>query len=68
MEPLQDQAIFDDLSYQDLKPLTVNHDTLKIYSALRQCMQNNQELRKALVEATDTIQKLVKALDENQSN
>lgn len=49
-------------------PLTVNHETLKIYSALRQCMQNNQELRKALIEATDTIEKLVKALNENQSN
>lgn len=61
MEPLQDLETI-------AKPLTVNHETLKIYGALRQCMQNNQELRKALVEATDTIEKLVKALNENQSN
>ena len=47
-------------------PLTVNHETTQIYSALRQCMKNNQELRKALVEATETIQQLTEAL--NASN
>lgn len=47
-------------------PLTVNHETSQIYSALRQCMQNNQELRKALVEATETIQQLTEQL--NASN
>ncbi len=47
-------------------PLTVNHETSQIYSALRQCMQNNQELRKALVEATETIQKLTEALNESK--
>ena len=57
MEPLQDLETL-------AKPLTVNHETLKIYSALRQCMQNNQELRKALVEATETIQQLKEQLDE----
>lgn len=61
MEPLQDLETVD-------RPLTVNHETLKIYSALRQCMKNNQELREALVEATNTIQTLVKALDESKSN
>ena len=45
-------------------PLTVNHETPQIYSALRQCMKNNQELRKALVEATETIQQLKEQLDE----
>ena len=45
-------------------PLTINHETTQIYSALRQCMQNNQELRKALVEATETIQQLKERLDE----
>jgi hypothetical protein len=60
----QGQEITDSLSYEDLRPLTVNHDTLKIYSALRQCMHNNQELRKALVEATETIQQLKEQLDE----
>ena len=49
------------------RPLTINHDTLKIYSALRQCMQNNQELRKALVEATETIQQLKEQLDATSS-
>ena len=47
-------------------PLTVNHETSKLYSALRQCMQNNQELRNALVEATETIQQLTEALNESQ--
>ena len=63
MELSKEVETLDDLSYQDLKPLTVNHDTLKIYGALRQCMHNNQELRKALVEATETIQQLKEKLD-----
>ena len=48
-------------------PLTVNHETTQIYSALRQCMKNNQELRKALVEATETIQQLKEQLDATSS-
>jgi hypothetical protein len=64
MGPSKDQAIIDNLSYEDLRPLTVNHETSQIYSALRQCMHNNQELRKALVEATETIQQLKEQLDE----
>lgn len=59
------------------KPLTVNHETSKLYSALRQCMQNNQELRDALLDAAETIEKLTEALskadnseklNENKSN
>lgn len=45
-------------------PLTVNHETSQIYSALRQCMKNNQELRKALIEATETIRQLKEQSDE----
>ena len=64
---LQDQeTIADSLraEAQVKPPLTVNHETTQIYSALRQCMQNNQELRKSLVEATETIQQLKEQLDE----
>lgn len=50
------------------KPLTVNHETSKLYSALRQCMQNNQELRDALLDAAETIEKLTEKLNENKSN
>ena len=57
MEPLQEVEI------TVKPPLTVNHETTQIYSALRQCMQNNQELRKALVTATETIQQLKEQLD-----
>lgn len=49
-------------------PLTVNHETSKLYSALRQCMQNNQELRDALLDAAETIEKLTEKLNENKSN
>ena len=48
-------------------PLTINHETSQIYSALRQCMQNNQELRKALVETTETIQQLTEQLNASNS-
>ena len=61
MEPLQDQEII------VKPPLTVNHETSQIYSALRQCMKNNQELRKALVEATETIQQLKEQLNVTSS-
>lgn len=60
MEPSQDLE-----TIANTAPLTVNHETSKLYSALRQCMQNNQELRKALVEAAETIQILTEKLNEN---
>lgn len=46
-------------------PLTVNHETSQIYSALRQCMSNNAMLRQALNEAAETIKLLTKKLNEN---
>lgn len=46
------------------RPLTVNHETLKIYSALKQCMENNKQLREALISATETIQLLTEKLNE----
>lgn len=45
-------------------PLTVNHETSKLYSALRQCMMNNAELRDALLEAAQTIELLTGKLNE----
>ena len=45
-------------------PLTVNHETSQIYSALKQCMENNKQLREALVQATETIQLLTDKLNE----
>jgi hypothetical protein len=48
-------------------PLTVNHETSKLYSALRQCMENNKQLREALVQATETIQLLTDKLNETNS-
>ena len=46
-----------DLEIIDNNPLNVTHETLKIYSSLKQCMANNEELRQTLVDATDTIDK-----------
>ena len=45
-------------------PLTVNHETTKLYSALKQCMENNKQLREALITATETIQLLTEQLNE----
>jgi hypothetical protein len=40
-----------------LKPLSVTHENTLIYSALKSSMDNNEQLRKSLEEAADTIDK-----------
>ena len=47
----------------DLKPRTVTHENTKLYSMLKQCMETNHELRMALMEATETIEKLTQLLE-----
>jgi len=49
------------------KPLTVSHENSKLYAMLKQCMTNNEELRQALVDAAETIDKLTEKLV-NESN
>lgn len=44
------------------KPMTVNHENTKLYSMLKQCMANNEELRQALLDAAQTIEKLTEQL------
>lgn len=61
MELCQEMAITVD------KPLTVTHENSKLYASLKQCMQNNQELRLALLEAAETIDKLTKVLNESRT-
>lgn len=62
------------MSSQDLEtianqpPLTVNHETSKLFGALRQCMQNNAELRDALMDAAKTIELLTEKLNENRTD
>lgn len=59
----QDQA-----TIAAVKPLTVNHENSKLYSMLKQCMRNNEELRQALLEAAETIEKLTQQLvEQNES-
>ena len=48
-----------------VKPMTVNHENTKLYAMLKQCMQNNEELRQEiaqlqmeLITAAETISKL----------
>lgn len=51
----------------NLRPRTVDHENTKLYSMLKQCMANNEELRQALVEAAETIDKLTaKLLEQNE--
>ena len=53
----------------DDKPLTVNHENFKIYSALKSCMQSNEEMRQALLDATKMIERLTQELEKrNESN
>lgn len=64
MEPCLDQA-----TIAELRPRSVTVENSKLYSALRQCMLNNEELRQALVEAAETIDKLTeKLLEYNEGN
>lgn len=58
MEPCLDQATLD-----SLKPITVNHHNSLLYDSLRQCMANNDELRKALLESAETIEKQIKLIE-----
>ena len=51
MEPSKDQATLD-----ELRPMSVTNENLKIYASLKQCMQNNAELRMALIEAAEVIE------------
>lgn len=48
-------------------PLTINHETTQIYSALKQCMANNAMLREALNEAAETIKTLTEKLNDQHS-
>lgn len=45
------------------KPLTVNHENFKVYAALKQCMMNNEELRQALLDAAQMIERLTAELE-----
>ena len=48
------------------RPLTVSHENSKLYAALKQCMENNAELRMALVESAEMIERLTQKLLEKQ--
>jgi len=58
MEPCKDQA-----TIAELRPLSVTHENSKLYSMLKQCMTNNAELHNSLLDATETIYLLTKALE-----
>lgn len=60
MEPSQEMA-----TIAKLKPMTVNHENSKLYSMLKQCMTNNEELRQAMLEAAETIERLTKMLEDS---
>ena len=50
------------------KPLVVTHENSMLYASLKQCMKNNEELRQALVDAAETIDKLTQKLLEQNEN
>lgn len=54
---------------KDEKPVVYTHENFKIYSALKSCMQSNEEMRQALLDATKMIELLTQELEKrNESN
>lgn len=50
------------------KPIVYTHENFKVYSALKQCMQNNAELREALVDAAEMIKQLTQELEKKNES
>lgn len=53
---------------KDEKPVVYTHENFKVYSALKQCMQNNAELREALVDAAEMIERLTQELEKRNES
>lgn len=53
---------------EDYKPRTVNHENIQLYAALKETLALNEELRKALLVAAETIHNLTEALNESQTS
>jgi hypothetical protein len=50
-------------------PVLVTHESIMLYSSLKQCMANNEELRQTLIDAALIIQQLTQKLQEkNEDN
>ena len=49
-----------------LRPKTVNHENSLLWASLKQCMENNAELRKALVDAAEVITRQTELIEELQ--
>lgn len=47
----------------DNKPKLLTHENFKVYSALKSCMANNEELRQALLDAAQMIERLTAELE-----
>ena len=62
------ELCLDQATIAKLRPLDVTHQNSLLYASLKQCMKNNEELRQALVEAAETIDKLTaKLIEQNES-
>ena len=57
----QDQA-----TIANLRPKTVNHENSMLWASLKQCMENNAELRKSLLEAAEVITRQTELIEELQ--
>jgi len=57
----KDQATID-----NLRPKTVTHENSMLWASLKQCMQHNEELRKALLDAAEVITKQTDLIEELQ--
>ena len=62
MEPAKVQAITVN------KPLVITHENSLLYTSLKQCMANNEELRQALLDAAQTISALTEKLREQNES
>ena len=62
MEPSQAPAI------TVKKPIVITHENSLLYTSLKQCMANNEELRQALLDAAQTISALTEKLREQNES
>jgi len=50
----------------ELQPKTVNHENSLLWASLKQCMENNSELRAALLDAAKVISEQTDLIEQLQ--
>ena len=56
----------DQETIEDLRPKTVTHENSLLWASLKQCMENNAELRKSLLDAAEVITRQTELIEQLQ--